>query len=64
HESFNPICSLPRLTGKCRANLQRWGWNPQTGTCQSFIYGGCDANENNFSTKKECEKVCQSRIHV
>ncbi|CAH8490540.1 unnamed protein product [Schistosoma turkestanicum] len=64
HDSVNPICLLPRVTGKCRASFQRWGWNPQTTTCEKFIYGGCDANENNFLTKEDCEATCKIKIHI
>lgn len=63
-DSLNPVCLLPRLTGKCRASLSRWGWNPQTTTCEEFIYGGCDANENNFLTKEECETVCKIKVYI
>nr|CAX74161.1 Kunitz-type protease inhibitor 2 precursor [Schistosoma japonicum] len=64
HYSLNPICLQPRVTGKCRASLLRWVWNPQANTCEEFIYGGCGANENNFLTKEECETVCKMRINV
>ncbi|CAH8526506.1 unnamed protein product [Schistosoma margrebowiei] len=64
HDSLNPICLLPRLTGKCHAKLHRWGWNSQKTICEEFIYGGCDANENNFLTKEECETICKITVYI
>nr|VZI35225.1 unnamed protein product [Spirometra erinaceieuropaei] len=48
------ICNIPIKKGRCRASLERYGYNNETGECRKFIYGGCDGNENNFHSKKEC----------
>ncbi|KAK2145581.1 hypothetical protein LSH36_670g00039 [Paralvinella palmiformis] len=37
-------------------------FNTQVGECQTFVYGGCGGNENNFERKEDCESTC-SRIH-
>ena len=33
-------------------------FNPKTGKCKKFKYGGCDGNDNGFRTKKECKETC------
>ncbi|XP_031637979.1 BPTI/Kunitz domain-containing protein-like [Contarinia nasturtii] len=42
----------------CKARILRWFHNSETGRCESFIYGGCLGNENNFDSKEECQEFC------
>lgn len=51
-------CSLPSLHGPCKAYEPRWAYNNSLKKCQSFAYGGCGGNENNFETKEACEQMC------
>nr|XP_054920042.1 papilin-like isoform X5 [Dermacentor andersoni] len=56
-------CRLPMDPGRCNNDTQeRYYYNSQTGLCETFEYGGCDGNENNFveldSCKARCEDVC------
>jgi hypothetical protein len=53
-----PECQLPLVSGNCRAAIPRYGFVPTLGHCKQFVYGGCDANANNFESLKECEKAC------
>ena len=46
------------VTGRCRAMLNRWSWNPDSLKCEKFVFGGCDGNGNNFPSRKKCEKKC------
>ena len=55
---FTDVCELKPEVGNCRASLQRWYFNPQNGLCQTFEYGGCDGNGNNFVSKEQCESFC------
>ncbi|BHF79397.1 zinc-containing alcohol dehydrogenase [Sparganum proliferum] len=60
------ICNIPIKKGRCRASLERYGYNSETGKCKKFIFGGCDGNENNFHSKKECEmasRQCSSNVN-
>uniref|UniRef100_T1JEZ8 Uncharacterized protein n=1 Tax=Strigamia maritima TaxID=126957 RepID=T1JEZ8_STRMM len=52
------ICSLPRRAGSCEALLERWFYNSDTSRCESFVFGGCGGNLNNFITRDDCEKSC------
>ncbi|UYV74460.1 hypothetical protein LAZ67_11003605 [Cordylochernes scorpioides] len=54
-----PVCCRPAYTGPCRAAMSRWYFDCETGTCQRFIYGGCQSNGNNFATQQECLRSCQ-----
>nr|KAI8740359.1 papilin-like [Biomphalaria glabrata] len=55
------MCDLPFERGPCRAYLQRYYYNPKDQKCTSFIYGGCQGNENNFYTLEACQKECMSQ---
>jgi hypothetical protein len=50
-------------TGSCRANIERWHFDSELGSCQTFTYGGCDGNENNFASKEKCESICHTTDH-
>ena len=52
------VCSLPLETGNCLALIPRYGFNRATGRCESFMYGGCGGNANNFETAAECMTHC------
>ncbi|XP_056652144.1 kunitz-type protease inhibitor 2 isoform X5 [Monodelphis domestica] len=52
------LCHAPRVVGRCRASIPRWWYNVTDQACQTFVYGGCGGNENNFLTRKECLRVC------
>ncbi|XP_049650585.1 kunitz-type protease inhibitor 2 [Accipiter gentilis] len=52
------LCSLPKAVGQCRASMPRWWFNITGGLCQSFVFGGCKGNANNFLTERECQESC------
>eukprot|EP01084_Bolivina_argentea_P167406 290547_1 len=53
------ICHLPKVIGRCRASIPRWYFDSNTGVCQSFVYGGCNGNKNNFESKEKCQIICE-----
>lgn len=54
HES----CGVSKVVGKCRASIPRWWYNVTDGSCQPFVYGGCEGNGNNYQSKEECLDKC------
>uniref|UniRef100_A0A6B0V2R9 Putative kunitz n=1 Tax=Ixodes ricinus TaxID=34613 RepID=A0A6B0V2R9_IXORI len=59
----NATCSLPKKVGPCRAAMPRYYFDVTTGKCERFIYGGCEANANNFHTLKQCQRTCKEHGH-
>ncbi len=55
-------CELPPDKGPCLALIPRWAHDPRTGSCRSFVWGGCGGNENNYATREECERRCGVEI--
>ncbi|GEM_PF-6159228 len=58
------ICTLPAEAGPCEADLPRFYFNASTGQCESFSYGGCEGNANNFETLEACEVACGAATHL
>ena len=52
------ICTLPSETGRCRARKLRYFYNQKTCACETFIYGGCGGNGNNFQSMEACMNAC------
>ena len=44
--------------GPCRAHMTRFFFNKNTRKCESFVYGGCGGNQNNFRTLEQCNAIC------
>nr|XP_006814673.1 PREDICTED: glutamate receptor ionotropic, NMDA 2B-like [Saccoglossus kowalevskii] len=51
-------CCLEPESGPCDDYIPRWYHDCRDDTCKEFIYSGCDANDNNFLTRADCEKTC------
>ncbi|XP_070762381.1 kunitz-type protease inhibitor 2 [Enoplosus armatus] len=57
-DDFAERCGAEPQVGPCRAAFQHWYYNSETGSCQSFIYGGCRGNKNNYVSKESCIAAC------
>jgi len=56
-----PHCNLPSDAGRCRMSRTRWHYDSSVGECRNFTWGGCGGNDNKFSAKSVCERVCSHR---
>ncbi|XP_048353999.1 actinia tenebrosa protease inhibitors-like [Sphaerodactylus townsendi] len=57
-EISSEVCKKPPQSGKCLAYYERYYYNSTTHSCEMFVYGGCEGNNNRFHTKLECLMVC------
>ncbi|XP_043662537.1 kunitz-type serine protease inhibitor nigrescinin-2 [Drosophila teissieri] len=53
------FCLMPARKGVCRALIPRWRYDPEQKKCVEFKFGGCDGNENNFASYKDCMSTCE-----
>ncbi|KAJ8289642.1 hypothetical protein GJAV_G00003640 [Gymnothorax javanicus] len=54
-------CSEPRAPGPCSDWTARFYYDPASGTCSHFWYGGCHGNRNNFGSMEDCQRECQGQ---
>ncbi|XP_074766980.1 tissue factor pathway inhibitor [Athene noctua] len=53
------LCLTPLDRGLCRAKELRFFYNYSTGRCHPFSYSGCGGNENNFTSRRSCLRICK-----
>ncbi|XP_062972353.1 tissue factor pathway inhibitor isoform X2 [Elgaria multicarinata webbii] len=53
------LCVMPMDKGLCRASEKRYFYNYTTRKCRPFSYTGCGGNENNFTSRKACLRMCK-----
>jgi len=58
------LCTLPAEMGHCLAYFERWYFDPTTGYCKPFVYGGCQGNGNRFDSEVACRTACKARTPV
>ena len=51
-------CTLRPDPGPCEAAIRRYYFDPETGRCREFTYGGCQGNANRFETLAACRNAC------
>lgn len=51
-------CFAPAESGPCRAAFQAFYFESSTQSCKSFFYGGCEGNQNRYSSVEECMSAC------
>ena len=56
--SVAEVCALEKERGSCRNFTVKWFYDMEYGGCSRFWYGGCDGNENRFSSQEECRGHC------
>ena len=55
---FLASCFLGPDPGPCSNLVARYYYSADQGSCQPFIYGGCQGNANRFDTKAACQTAC------
>ncbi|XP_074871576.1 protein AMBP [Carettochelys insculpta] len=54
------FCRLGKDEGPCMGTNTRFFYNSSSMACESFHYGGCLGNGNNFPSEKECLQTCRT----
>ncbi|KAK7082228.1 hypothetical protein SK128_021740, partial [Halocaridina rubra] len=52
------VCYELKDSGYCEGAIKRWYFNREANRCETFRFGGCGGNLNNFETKEECLAAC------
>ncbi|EDM10534.1 alpha 1 microglobulin/bikunin, isoform CRA_b [Rattus norvegicus] len=53
-------CQLNYSEGPCLGMQQKYYYNGASMACETFQYGGCLGNGNNFASEKECLQTCRT----
>ncbi|KAM5328754.1 protein AMBP [Glossophaga mutica] len=53
-------CQLGYAEGPCLGMIKRYFYNGSSMACETFQYGGCLGNGNNFVTEKDCLQTCRT----
>lgn len=54
----DPCEADPKVMGPCEAAISSWSFIEETGTCEHFLFGGCEGTANRFDSEAECEETC------
>ncbi|CDW58038.1 kunitz:Bovine pancreatic trypsin [Trichuris trichiura] len=60
--SKQTVCSQNKLVGTCTSAVTRFWYNAATRDCESFIYTGCNGNDNNFDNYIKCITFCRDFV--
>ena len=52
------VCLEDNDPGSCGNYEPKWYFEPVTGVCRRFLYGGCGGNANRFDAAEECWDRC------
>ncbi|KAM3912138.1 protein AMBP [Leptodactylus fuscus] len=53
-------CHLPPAAGPCLGSQNRYFYNSSSMACETFQYGGCLGNLNNFDKERDCLQTCRT----
>ncbi|XP_060799902.1 kunitz-type protease inhibitor 2 [Neoarius graeffei] len=59
--AYQEACVVPADSGPCRAAFPVFYFEPNSQSCQEFIYGGCKGNKNRYNTLEECMSNCAGK---
>nr|XP_053652019.1 LOW QUALITY PROTEIN: uncharacterized protein LOC128702033 [Cherax quadricarinatus] len=52
------VCYERKDSGYCEGSIKRWFFNAESNRCETFRFGGCGGNLNNFESEDECLSAC------
>lgn len=52
------VCQQPKKVGPCKGRRRRYYYNNKSQKCESFTWGGCLSNDNNFNSSAHCVSYC------
>ncbi|XP_071535769.1 uncharacterized protein [Panulirus ornatus] len=52
------VCYEKKDSGYCEGAIKRWYFNAESNRCDTFRFGGCGGNLNNFESEAECLSAC------
>ncbi|XP_034721540.1 papilin-like [Etheostoma cragini] len=55
---YQDSCMVPSAPGPCRAAFTMFYYDANTDSCQTFMYGGCQGNNNRYGSLEECMSRC------
>ena len=60
------VCDDSRQQAQCqqRQHLSRYFYNRDSGQCEAFVWGGCEAPTNNFMRLDECRTTCENTCQL
>ena len=50
-------CYQPPESGACRASMERYFFDPRSGECKAFVWGGCNGTVP-FQSLNQCQDQC------
>uniref|UniRef100_A0A8D0H4P8 Protein AMBP n=1 Tax=Sphenodon punctatus TaxID=8508 RepID=A0A8D0H4P8_SPHPU len=59
-QTFGKKRSLSKYVGPCLGMNVRYFYNSSSMACETFHYGGCLGNGNNFHSEKSCLQTCRT----
>ncbi|XP_059155154.1 kunitz-like toxin PcKuz3 [Physella acuta] len=62
HQQRPDYCQLKPESGFCEAYIPSFYYNPASGDCESFVYGGCGGNQNRFGSQQLCASTCLANV--
>ncbi|CAJ0579630.1 unnamed protein product, partial [Mesorhabditis spiculigera] len=54
------LCTEPLRVGDCKQSVRSFWYNAETRQCESFMYTGCQGNNNRFSSLNDCQSFCKN----
>lgn len=55
---------MRKETGRCKGYFLRYFYSPESNSCDTFVFGGCKGNSNNFYSKESCQAACTPALNV